>query len=183
MSSIALVTSGSVCQLQTSASYPISTQFFFHPCHLTPLLPHIFSTHIFTFFQVFLWVPCFHNHQFYPRRSSSNVIKKIHIFPTLAFSTLLLYEKKLPLRKMKLVLSVFMKFYVSVAWAPACLFWARFNKHLSPFFQWMPVLNTCTLQWRTKTVRSAIAQRYKNNIKSGHQMLVNYFKVKLNLTL
>ncbi|XP_046670625.1 NACHT domain- and WD repeat-containing protein 1 [Homalodisca vitripennis] len=63
-----------------------------------------------------------------------------------------------------------------VVWAPACLFWARFNKHLSPFFQWTPVLNTCALQWRTMAVRSTIVNRYKDRLGAGHQMLLQYFK-------
>ncbi|XP_054275892.1 NACHT and WD repeat domain-containing protein 2-like [Macrosteles quadrilineatus] len=67
-----------------------------------------------------------------------------------------------------------------VAWAPACLFWARLNKQLSPFLQWVPVQDTCVLQWRTATVRNHISQRYNANLPHARNMLIQYYKTEMS---
>lgn len=62
-----------------------------------------------------------------------------------------------------------------VPWAPACLFWARFNKLLAPFLQWVLCGGELVLQWRDVSVRDAVDGRYLGN-KTAHKALLDYFK-------
>ncbi|XP_052132861.1 telomerase protein component 1 [Frankliniella occidentalis] len=65
-----------------------------------------------------------------------------------------------------------------VAWAPACLFWARLNKLLAPFLQWVMCGDELVLQWRDATIRAAVEARYldKNAKAKAAKALLFYFK-------
>lgn len=64
-----------------------------------------------------------------------------------------------------------------VAWAPACLFWARFNKLLAPFLHWVLCDGELVLQWRDAAVRDAVDARYKaKEGAAAAKALLNYFQ-------
>lgn len=65
----------------------------------------------------------------------------------------------------------------AVAWAPACLFWARFNKLLAPFLQWVACGGELVLQWGDASVRDAVAARYQGAAKRASSALFDYFQV------
>lgn len=65
-----------------------------------------------------------------------------------------------------------------MAWAPACLFWARFNKLMAPFLQWVLCDGELVLQWRDAAVRDAVDARYKEKEgAAAAKALLDYFQV------
>lgn len=66
-----------------------------------------------------------------------------------------------------------------MVWAPACLFWARFNKLLAPFLQWVLCNGDLVLKWRDATVSEAISARYNTEAsKTAARALLDYFQVQ-----
>ncbi|KAK9511267.1 hypothetical protein O3M35_005854 [Rhynocoris fuscipes] len=61
-------------------------------------------------------------------------------------------------------------------WAGACLFWAKFTRHLMPFLSW---LDDKTLRVRDAALYRICSQRYAARLSWGYKTLYNYFSGQL----
>lgn len=74
-------------------------------------------------------------------------------------------------------------YFISVVWAPACLFWPRLIKQLGPFLNWSGVGEPSSLSWRDDAVREALQKRYlatQEQRKWAHGILARYYEGKLD---
>lgn len=66
------------------------------------------------------------------------------------------------------------KFLCSVPWAGACLFWAKFTRHLLPFLAW---IDDRTLRLRDAALLRVCLKRYEKKLSWGYSTLCKYFNV------